>query len=110
MTIEYTWNIAQLNCYPESEGQVGVAFTAHWTLVGTDGTYQGSVYGSSTLPTPEGSTYIPYDELTLEQTVTWVKDSLGEEQVASYEKSVADQIELLIKPTVVSPPLPWNNI
>ena len=110
MTIEYTWNISQLNCYPESNGQVDVAFTAHWTLGGTDGTYQGFAYGSSALPAPKGSAYIPYNELTLEQTIAWVKESLGEEQVASYEANIASQIEALIKPTVVSPPLPWNNI
>jgi hypothetical protein len=38
-----------------------------------------------------------------------VKDALGEEQVTSYEENVANQIEALINPPVVNPPLPWGE-
>jgi hypothetical protein len=38
-----------------------------------------------------------------------VQDALGEEQVASYEANVAQQIENQINPPVVTPPLPWSE-
>ena len=50
---------------------------------------------------------MPYADLTLDKVIAWTQDALGEEQVASYEASVASQIEAQINPTIVTPPLPW---
>jgi len=108
MAITNTWNIQQLNAYPEYEGEPDVVFTVHWTLNGTDGTYVGSVYGSSGVMFTEGSTFTPYADLTEAQVIGWVKDALGEESVARYEANVAQQIEDQIDPPVVTPPLPWS--
>ena len=47
MTITNTWNVTQMDAYPEYDGEADVVFTVHWTLIGTDGTYVGSVYGST---------------------------------------------------------------
>jgi hypothetical protein len=96
-----------MNAYPELDGETDVVFTVHWTLTGTDGTYVGSVYGSVGVSLDEGATFTPYEDLTLAQVVGWVQDALGEEQVASYEANVAQQIANQINPPVVSPPLPW---
>ena len=56
---------------------------------------------------PDKPDYTPYEDLTLDKVVAWTQAALGEEQVASYEKSVAGQIEAQINPTIVTPPLPW---
>ena len=105
--ITNTWGIVQLDAYPEKDGLTDVVFTVHWTLSGTDGTYTGGAYGSVGVTLDEGGGYTPYAELTQEQVVDWVKDSLGAEQVASLEASVASQIEQQINPTVVTPAVPW---
>lgn len=107
MTITYNWTIVQMDAYPEYEGKTDVVFTVHWTLSGTDGVYAGSVYGSVATTLAEGSTYTPYDKLTEDQVVGWVKDALGEKQVADYEANVAQQIADQANPPVVTPPLPW---
>jgi hypothetical protein len=107
MTITNTWGVVQMDAYPEYDGETDVVFTVHWTLTGTDGTYVGSVYGSVGVSLNEGSTFTPYEDLTLAQVVGWVQDALGEEQVASYEANVAQQIADQIDPPVVTPPLPW---
>jgi hypothetical protein len=107
MAITYTWNVVQMDAYPEKDGLTDVVFTVHWTLTGTDGTYTGGAYGSVGVTLDEDGGYTPYDELTLEQVVGWVQESLGEEQVASLEAGVAGQIESQINPPVVTPPLPW---
>ena len=101
------WTIVQMEAYPEYNGQPDIVFTVHWNLVGTQDTYQGSVYGSTGLTLSEEATFIPYAALTEEQVIGWVKEALGDEQVASYESSVAQQIEAQINPTAVKPPLPW---
>lgn len=109
MAITNTWSVVQMDAYPELDGEPDVVFTVHWTLTGTDGTYAGSVYGSSGVMFTEGSTFTPYADLTETQVIDWVKDALGEEQVASYEANVAQQIEDQIDPPVVTPQLPWSE-
>ena len=98
--ITNTWDIVQLDCQPDE-----YVVTAHWTLMATDGTYTGSVYGSVSfeVKTP----YIAFTDITLEKAIAWVQGSLGAEQVASYETAVADQIQDQITPTIVTPKLPW---
>jgi carbon monoxide dehydrogenase subunit G len=108
MAITYTWNVVQMDAYPEKDGLTDIVFTVHWTLNGDDGEgHTGSAYGSVGVTLDEDGDYTPYDKLTQEQVVGWVKNSLGDEQVASLETSIANQIEQQIKPTVVTPPLPW---
>ena len=108
MAITNTWAVVQMDCYPEQDGETDVVFTCHWTLSATDGTYNGSVYGTVGVTLDEGSTFTPYADLTEAQVVGWVKDALGEEQVAAYEANVAQQIADQINPQVVTPPLPWG--
>ena len=109
MTITNTWSVVQMDAYPELDGETDVVFTVHWTLNGTDGTYNGSVYGSVGVTLDAGATFTPYEDLTQAQVIGWVQDALGEEQVASYEANVAQQIADQINPPVVTPPLPWSE-
>jgi hypothetical protein len=107
MTVTNTWNVQQMDAYPEYEGHTDVVFTVHWTLTGTDGEHAAGVYGTVGLTLDPEATYTPYASLTQAQVIGWVQDALGEEQVASYEANVAQQIEDQIDPPVVTPPLPW---
>ena len=109
MAITNVWSIVQLNAYPELDGQADVVFTVHWTLNGTDGTYNGSVYGSVGVTIDPDAPFVPYADLTQAQVIGWVQDALGEEQVASYEANVAQQIADQQGPPVVTPPLPWSE-
>jgi hypothetical protein len=109
MTITNTWNVQQMDCYPELDGDTDVVFTVHWQLNGTDGTYNGSVYGSVGVTLDPDAPFVPYADLTEAQVVGWVQDALGEEQVTAYEANVAQQIENQINPPVVTPPLPWSE-
>ena len=109
MAITNVWSVVQLNCYPELDGETDVVFTCHWVLSATDGTYAGSVYGSVGVTLDPDAPFVPYASLTQAQVIGWVQDALGEEQVASYEANVAQQIADQINPPVVTPPLPWSE-
>ena len=109
MAIVNTWNVVQMNEYPEFDGEQDVVFQVHWTLTGTEGEYTGSVYGSVGVSLDAESPFTPYNELTLEQVIGWVQDALGAEQVAAYEANVAQQIADQQNPPVVSLPLPWAS-
>lgn len=107
MAVVNTWNVVQMDCYPDVDGEVDVVFTVHWTLTGVDGDYTGSVYGTVGVTLDAEAPFTPYADLTLDQVIGWVQDALGAEQVAAYEANVAQQIENQINPPVVTPPLPW---
>jgi hypothetical protein len=107
MTVTHKWAVSQLDCYPEYEGYKDVAFTAHWRMDGTDGDHTAGVYGSVGLTLDPEAKFAPFEKLTEAQVIGWVKDALGEEQVASYEENVANQIDALINPLVVRPSMPW---
>lgn len=108
MATEYTWSIAQLDCYPEHEGHTDVVFTAHWRLTGVDGEHTGSVYGTVGLTLDPEADFTPFADLTEAMVIGWVQDAMGEEAVAAHEANVAAQIEALINPPVVRPALPWG--
>lgn len=108
MSVTNTWSVSQMDCYPTYEGETDVVFTVHWLLVGYDGDYTASVYGSCGVTLDEGSTFTPYADLTQEQVIGWVRDALGPDQVAALEANVAQQIADQINPPVVTPPLPWS--
>jgi len=107
MTITNTWAVVQMDAYPEEDGETDVVFNVHWTLTGTDGTYSGYVYGSQGVTIDPDAPFTPYADLTEAQVIGWVQAALGEDQVASYEANVAQQIADQIDPPVVTPPLPW---
>lgn len=111
MAITTTWNVVQMNCYPNVDGEADVVFTVHWTLtaeqfVGGE-PLTSSLYGSVGVTLDAEAPFTPYADLTQDQVIGWVKDALGAEQVAEYEAGVESMIEAQINPPVVTPPLPW---
>ena len=114
MAVTNVWNVTQMDCYPDVDGEKDVVFTVHWTLTGEQivggEPLTGSVYGSVGVSLDPASPFTPYDQLTLAQVVGWVQEALGPEQVAAYEANVAQQIADQINPPVVTPPLPWAPV
>jgi len=107
MATTYTWAVVQMDAYPEADGETDVVFNVHWTLTGNEAGFVGSVYGSQGVTVDPDAPFTPYADLTEAQVIGWVQDALGEEQVTSYEANVAKQIDALVNPPVVAPPLPW---
>jgi hypothetical protein len=101
-----TWTVTAMNCYPTVGSETDVVFTVHWTCSGNDGTYTSSVYSTCSVPTPTGTTFTPYADLTQEQVLGWVWAN-GVDKDAT-EAAVQAQINNQINPPVVTPPLPWS--
>jgi hypothetical protein len=112
MPSNLTWNVVKMDCYPDKDNYVDVVFMVHWTLTGEkvqDGqVYSANVYGSVGVQFEPGEVFTPYNQLTKDQVVGWVKNALGEEEVDAYEQSINNQIQAQINPPVVAPPLPWE--
>lgn len=98
------WNIAQL----ERHLSDGAVYTAHWTVNLQDQGESAGCYGSIGLSDPDPANFTPYEQLTQEQVIGWVKDKLGEEQVVSIEAALATQIEQKLHPTNAQG-LPWGS-
>ena len=110
--ITYTWDCRTVDCYPTKDEQgvelTDVVYNIHWRLTGTEEsggkTYSATVIGTQTVTADDidPATFVPFDELTNEIATGWCTAAMGEDQVASLETSVANQIAGQINQTSVT--------
>jgi len=96
MSTTINWSIQQLDRKTED----GFVTTAHWRCDATDGEYSAGVYGTAGF---SGELATPYEELTEEQVLEWVWESIDKEET---ESNVTKQIEAQKHP-VTATGLPW---
>ena len=112
MSATITWKVGTMECYPTYQQEKDVVFTVHWDCLGSEtvsgSTYNGRVYGATGVTYHSGSDFTPYNQLTQDQVLNWVWESLGTDQKTNYENSVQTQINNQINPPVVILPLPWT--
>ena len=101
MTTTFTWHVANL----ERETADGFVFCCHYTVNAEDGTYSSSAYGSIGLERPD--TLIPFDDLTEEVVIGWVKEKLGAEKVTEVEDALQVQLDEKHAPTKAAG-VPWS--
>ena len=101
MATTFNWQVANL----ERETADGFVFTVHYTVNAEDGTYSAGAYGSLGLERPDN--LIPFDDLTEEMVVGWVKDKFGDEKVAEIEAALQAQLDEKHAPTKAAG-LPWS--
>ncbi len=106
----YTWQIAQLECYPEHDNHTDVVFTVHWRRQATDGTHTADIYGSQSVTLDPSSHFTPYADLTFSQVCGWLDEAMGAEKIAAMDAGLDTQIANQINPPVVNPPLPWLTV
>ena len=103
MATTFTYDIATL----ERETADGFVYTAHYTVSATDGTYTAGSYGSVGLQRP--SVLIPYDALTKDQTIEWVKGAIGAAEVARIETALQAQMDEQRAPSKAQG-VPWQTL
>jgi len=86
-------------------GLEGVVNVLHWQVTDSDGEHHGRCYGTVGLAAP-GDSFTPYADVTETEAIGWCKAALGDDQVAAYEESVANQIALEKNP-VTGTGVPW---
>ena len=96
--MNFTWNVVQMDRLTSD----GFVVTVHYTVNAVDGDYIASTYGTVGYTQGEGS-YVPFANLTKEQVIGWVQESLGKDTV---EEALAAQIEAQKNPVQQSG-LPW---
>ena len=102
--ITLSWLIERLLVKPTEGPNTDVVITAYWRCNGSQESFSGTCYGSTSFQPPSGS-FTPYDQLTEAQVLSWCFAN-GVDQ-AAIEANVTLQIENQINPPVVTMPLPW---
>ena len=102
-TATITWSVNNLERYVVT----GLVYAVHYTVDARDEVYSEGAYGSVPLTPPED--YVPatpFDELTEEVVIGWVKEALGEEKVAEIEALLSERLSEKSAPTKAAG-LPW---
>lgn len=102
MSTAYSWKIANL----ERETADGFVYSVHYTVNADNGVYTAGAYGSLGLERPDN--LIPFDQLTEDVVVGWVKEKFGAEKVAEIEAALQAQIDEKTNPTKAAG-VPWSN-
>jgi hypothetical protein len=110
MAITYTWKVTSLKTKNVADNMPNAVVQTYWQKIGTDengntGTFSGAT-PFTVDPTDDSGPFIPFDQLTEEDVLTWIKSIV----VGSYEEHVNGQIQKQIDEKVnpvSEASLPW---
>lgn len=98
-----TWTIDQL----QRQADNGAVVTAHWRCTAEDGDLRSAAIGPQTFtPDPAAPDFVPFEDLTEETVIRWVRAAMGSEAVQALEDKLVGEVEALRSPPVVEG-LPW---
>lgn len=88
--------------------KTGGVVTAHWDMVASDGVLEGVDKKKTDFdPNPESKNFVPVENLTEETVISWIKDTVMEEQLKIYEDRAVSLLRKSKLPPLVSG-LPWD--
>lgn len=96
------WTILKMTTLPDVNGKIDFVWEVVWQCLVTVGENTAGTIANIVIdPESPSVGYTPYDQLTEDQVVGWVKDALGPTKVAQVESSLAAQAQSVVLP------LPW---
>jgi hypothetical protein len=100
MQIRYNWNLGQV----ENQPQNGFITKINYIVFASDGIRNADTLGSANYEPREEGEFKPLQEVTLEDIIKWVQESVGKDSI---ETSLASQIEAQPNPILTSE-IPWK--
>jgi len=107
MTNTYKWSIKNIFCYPNVEGKENVIFNVQYSVSATDGVNSFSAEKSQELELNSSKNFTPFDQLTEEQVLDWVKAAVGDNNINQIQSSLDEIVTKLSNPPIINPTLPW---
>ena len=109
-----TWDVVALDATKTVGSLSDVVTTIHWTASDSETvgsgesavTHYGSSYGSVGIADADSESFTAYADITKANAITWVKNAIGSDEVASIENGIAAQIAESKTPTKSSG-VPW---
>ena len=112
MAITYTWKVTGLKVKNLSENKENAVVQTYWEKIGTDENGNEGKFSGATPFTPDptdtSGPFVPFEELTEENVLTWIKSIVVSDYERHVNEKIKDQIDLKINP-VTEPSLPWAN-
>jgi len=112
MTPTFTWSVPANGVATITHaGRADTVVQVRYTITATDGTHTHSIGGVAQLKPSEDGTFIPFENLTQDQVIEWVKASMRPEDKRHYELGLTRALELKANPPPrpVIKPAPWNT-
>jgi hypothetical protein len=100
------WKVEKMFVKPIVGDQQNIVHQVHWQCVASENDVSRHTYGSVDLELSSGG-FTEYGDLTEDQVIGWVKDTLGSELVARNEEQALQQLISSLNPRLVSQNLPW---
>lgn len=107
MAIVYTWSVKEINIVPSENNLESVVKVVNWNVKGVDGDLSAELNGSIVLNKPDPLNFVPFEEITESDVISWVKGTIGEEMTKTAEADVAAQILYKTQQKPAAVPLPW---
>lgn len=104
--IKFDWIISAMECKVKEDDLSDVVIVVHWRYNAVSEEYFADTYGATVVPMPSGDNFIPYNNLTKEQVVSWLEAILD---VPAMQLQLEANIELQINPINVTLPPPFLN-
>jgi hypothetical protein len=108
--IIYNWNCNTVDVYPTQGEFNNIIYRVHYIVRGgidySTNAKTVTRTGTQVLNTESVTNFIPFNELTSEQTIAWTKSAMGAEMVLAIETDIANQIELLRNPVSITMVVP----
>lgn len=111
MAVEYTWKVTGLKTQTVNDTP-NVIVQTYWKKIGIENGFTGDFPGATPFSAdtmPVGTSFIPFEDLTEEIVLEWIKATV----VGSYEEHVNEQIAkqiLAAANPVVEASLPWTSV
>jgi hypothetical protein len=106
MNTVYNWDCSTVDVIPQMGENTNVVYRVHWRLTASSDGYYESDIGVEELTTEEISSFIPFEELTQEQVIDWVEESMGEERVSDIKVKLEEMLYAQINPEYVTMTIP----
>lgn len=110
MAITYTWKITGLKVKNLTDDKQNAVVQTYWEKIGTDENgNEGKFSGATPFtpdPTDNSGPFIPFEELTEEDVLTWIKSIVVGQYEQHVNEKIKEQIDLKINP-IIEPTLPW---
>lgn len=87
------WTIEEMEC-DNIAGQTNVVVKVLWKVSGADDVNTCYCQKSTSFTYSAGGSFTPYQDLTQDEVLNWVTNSLGTDGVAFYDQLVAQHLEL----------------
>jgi hypothetical protein len=113
MSVTYTWSIPNNNGIftTNTLGQNNVVSMVRYEISATDGTNTVSRMDVVELTYNAEDSFIPYQNLTQSQVITWIQNSMGTEKINRIKQQLQNKLNNLANPPSKPTPqsVPWSN-